>query len=724
MLLGTMSTFSDVRRAPLFLGSSLLVVLGFLLTTPGIAQKRTTSRAASTPAKKAPNPTSVVATVGAESVLYRDVERAFQKNLTRRDMPFAAVPRDTAIEFIKLYTNYRLKVADARDRSIDKDQAVKDDIAANRKLLCETWFFDKTFADARIDELARRRTQEIKIAIILCAVMRPGETKWDSLASLAKAQSILGQLRGGATFEQVAKDSSDDKETGDNGGVLPWISGGSIIKVVEDEAYGLKVGSYSTTPVPSRFGYFIVKVLDRQPRAVVKFRHILLQKKDGRDSAASDALADSLLTILRAPSQKQAALLQARGITPSNDVFADVAKKFSDDQVSAPKGGYLGSAYSRSGGMESNNSRLAPTFEDAVFSLKDGQISGRVYTPFGVHIIIRDSTKLPDPVMERDNAKRSYRRLYFEEDKRVVFDSLKTAYGYRWNESALATVLTTIDTTKNTSDTSWWSPITSELSALPLYTMPQGALTVGGFVDSLRQRQDMRGYSLNRAGFDRAIAKISDPLVLAQATANLESKYDDLAALLREFSDGILLFKVEEQEVWSKLKFDTTDAKVFFDSTRSRWMTDQRYTLREIFVLADSASADIKQRLERGEDFTSLAGQFTQRAGGREKNGSLGTVSPRTSNAARIVEEQRVAQGRWIGPVRDERGWMFVMVERIVEPRPKTFEEAITEIATAYQDALQQRLTATWLDAVRTKHPVTMQWKTIDSIWGKGSTTK
>lgn len=659
-------------------------------------------------ATKAVAPTTVVATVGSEQILYRDVERAYQKNLTRRDTPFSSIARDTALDFITLYANYRLKVADARDRGIDKEQAVIDDIASNRKLLSETWYFDKAFADARIDELAKRRTQELKIGIILCAVQLPGRTTWDTAASLAKARAVIAALGKGADFAAIARDSSDDRETGQNGGALPWISGGSIIKAVEDEAYGLKVGTHSAMPVETRFGYFVVTVLDRQPRAVVKFRHILLQKKDGRDSIASDRLADSLIAVLR-------------NAKDASQRFGELATAFSDDNVSAPKGGYLGSPYSRSGGMESNNARLAPAFEEALFALQDGKISGRVYTPFGVHIIIRDSTRLPDPIMERDNAKRSYRRLYFEEDKRALYDSLKIAGGFRWVDASREALLRAIDTTKNSSDTSWWKDIPTSLATQALYLLPTGEITVGGFADSLRLRSDMRGYSLNRAGFERAMTKIVDPVVLQQATANLEQQYEDFAALVREFNDGILLFKVEEQEVWSKLKFDTTDARVFFDSTRSRWMTEQRYTLREIFVLSDSASASISQRLKAGEDFTTLAGASTQRAGMREKNGSLGTVSPRTSSAARAIEERSterpVAEGSWIGPVKDERGWMFVKLERVVAPRQKSFEEALPELATAYQDALQQSLTATWLDRVRTRHPVTMNWTAIDAIW-------
>ena len=638
--------------------------------------------------------------------MYGDVERAFQKNLTRRDTKLSAVPRDTALEFLRLYTNYRLKVANARERNMDKDSAVIADIANNKKLLSETYYFDKAFADARVNELARRRSKELHIGIILCSKSQPNARTWDSVASLRKAEALIGMLNAGGDFVQIARDSSDDKETAVNGGVLPWISGGSIIKVVEDEAYMLKSGTHSAKPVPSKFGFFIVKLFEQDDRQVVRFRHILIQKKEGYDSARCDVLADSLIKVLSTSKS-------------SSDDFSKLAEKFSDDKTSAGKGGYLGAWYSRSGGMENNNSRLVAEFENGIFSIKDDQISGKVHTVFGVHIIRRDSTKYPDALAERDNAKRTYRRLYFEDDKRALYDSLKKAFGYKWVDEVYTKMMTTIDTTKNSQDTAWWRPIPDLLMTEDLYILPSRTIRVREFTDSLRRRADMRGYTLNRSGMDRAMNKIVDPMVLEQASANLEKDYPDFAALMQEFNDGILLFKVEEQEVWSKLKFDTADAQRYYDTTRGRWMTDTRYDLSEIYTLTDSASKEARTRLDKGETFSAVAAQLTQRDGGREKLGAIGILSPKTSKLAQKAVETNLEVGKFTGPFAYDKGFSIIHLNKIEPPRQKTFNEAMPELAPSYQDALQKRLMEQWLSGVRTRYPVVVNEKTVDAIWGK-----
>ena len=559
--------------------------------------------------------------------------------------------------------------------------------------------------------------------MILCAVSDPATRGWDTLASRQKAERIIAQIKSGAEFDKVARDSSDDKETAANGGRLPWISGGTIIKAVEDAAYSLPVGQVVSAPIYSRFGYFIVKLFRSAPRESVKFRHILLQPKDTRDSSATQLFADSLISILKSPAAAQNAALAARGLQPSGDVFSDLAKAYSDDKTSAAKGGYLGAPYTRSGGMENNNSRLVPDFERAIFDLKDGQISGKVNTLFGTHIIIRDSTKRPDQYVERDAAKRSYRRLYYEEDKRLVLDSVKKANGYGWNIVNLAKLLISIDTNRNTQDTLWHRSIMDDLLPQPLYNLSKTSYSVQQFVDTLRKRSDLRGFTLNRAGFERAINKMTDPIALDEATANLERDYQDFASLMREFNDGILLFKVEEKEVWSKLKFDTVDARAYYDTTKSRWMTETKYDISEIFVLNDSLLSVIQGRLAKGENFSALAQEYTQREGMRDKKGLTSAMSPKTSKVAQQITAATKV-GDVIGPVKIDAGWSLIKLEGIVAPQQKTFESAISEIAPAYQDALQKRLTENWLSGVRQRHPVVYNSKVIDAIWPAAAPAK
>ena len=92
----------------------------------------------------------------------------------------------------------------------------------------------------------------------------------------------------------------------------------------------------------------------------VHARHILL-KTEGKDDAAVRAQAEDLVKQLRAGAN-----------------FEELARKYSEDEGSAPNGGDLG-LFGRG--------RMVPEFEQAAFSLPVNQISDPVKTQYGYHIL-------------------------------------------------------------------------------------------------------------------------------------------------------------------------------------------------------------------------------------------------------------------------------------------------------------------------------------------------
>jgi peptidyl-prolyl cis-trans isomerase SurA len=370
--------------------------------------------------------------------------------------------------------------------------------------------------------------------------------------------------------------------------------------------------------------------------------------------------------------------------------------------------------------MENNGSRVVPMFEEVMFRLKDGEISQPITTLFGQHIVRRDSAKVPDAIVERDQTKRVYKRLYFEEDKRVLLDSIRPVYGFEWNQPVLNRFLSSIDTTKTSHDSTWSKTIPADMLHQTIYKAPFSGFTVMQFADTLRWRSDLRGLTMNRSGLDRAINKLTDAAVIDAATMKLEDSSEEFRALVKEFHDGILLFKVDEQEVWSKLKFDTVDARAFYDTTRTRWKTDRKYVITEVYVLSDSIANEVHMRSDRGENLSDLAVQFTQREGAREKKGLVGAVTPKQNALARLAAEEGAEVGRIIGPIKNDKGWSIFRIDGIEEPREKTFEEAIPDLTSPYQDALQKRLTDQWLSKVRVRYPVVLDTKALDKVLASG----
>ncbi|HYF02782.1 MAG TPA: peptidyl-prolyl cis-trans isomerase, partial [Patescibacteria group bacterium] len=250
-----------------------------------------------------------------------------------------------------------------------------------------------------------------------------------------------------------------------------------------------------------------------------------------------------------------------------------------------------------------------------------------------------------------------------------------------------------------------------------IYYSPQNNYSINSLLDSMTRRSDFRGYTLNRLGITRALEKMTEPQLTNRAMGNLERQYPEFGDRMREFRDGILLFKAEDQEVWSKLKFDSTLARYYYDTTSARYRTETKYDISEIYVLTDTMANDIRRSIDNGGDFAQLAAQNTMREGAREKKGNIGLVAAREHKLAAMVHDRNATPGTIIGPIAIDKGFTIVRVNRVEPARVKTFEEAIPELAPAFQDQLQKNLTEKWLSEVRSRHQVKVEIATLNDIF-------
>ena len=75
------------------------------------------------------------------------------------------------------------------------------------------------------------------------------------------AKAIIAKLKGGAKFEELAKQSKDPGSAA-NGGDLDWASPASYVKPFSDAMVGLQKGAITETPVKTQFGYHVIKLED------------------------------------------------------------------------------------------------------------------------------------------------------------------------------------------------------------------------------------------------------------------------------------------------------------------------------------------------------------------------------------------------------------------------------------------------------------------------------
>lgn len=76
-----------------------------------------------------------------------------------------------------------------------------------------------------------------------------------------EAKAIITKLKGGAKFEELAKQSKDPGSAA-SGGDLDWASPASFVKPFSDAMVALQKGQITETPVKTQYGYHVIKLED------------------------------------------------------------------------------------------------------------------------------------------------------------------------------------------------------------------------------------------------------------------------------------------------------------------------------------------------------------------------------------------------------------------------------------------------------------------------------
>ncbi|HCC22101.1 protein-export membrane protein SecD [Candidatus Uhrbacteria bacterium RIFOXYC2_FULL_47_19] len=133
-------------------------------------------------------------------------------------------------------------------------------------------------------EEQRESGQEMKASHVL--ICYAGAAQCESERSKDEALSLARELAGQATpenFAQLAQDNSSDVGTAENGGDLGWFQPGIMVKPFEDATQALEVGSITTEPVETDFGFHVIYKTDARPISEYRLSHIQINKKTAAD---------------------------------------------------------------------------------------------------------------------------------------------------------------------------------------------------------------------------------------------------------------------------------------------------------------------------------------------------------------------------------------------------------------------------------------------------------
>ena len=302
-----------------------------------------------------------------------------------------AVDPKTMDEYLDMFINFKLKVAEAEAQGIDTTESFKKELKGYRAQATPKYLQDASAMDSLVEMSWRHMAKDRRAAhiAIQCTSSADSAAQAEALAKINEARErvTVGKLKierkkvkgkwqnvekrlPVEAFDAVARELSTDPSVQETGGELGWITPFRYVYPLEEATYNTPVGQIS--PVfRTQYGYHIVLVEEERDHVEVKAAHIMKMVPADSLSDAKKVLIDSI----------------AKVVTPEN--FAEVARIESEDRGSSTRGGDLGWF---------GKGMMVKAFEDAAFSMKAGEISEPVRTQYGWHILYKEAERGIQPL--------------------------------------------------------------------------------------------------------------------------------------------------------------------------------------------------------------------------------------------------------------------------------------------------------------------------------------
>ena len=109
-----------------------------------------------------------------------------------------------------------------------------------------------------------------------------------------EAKALIAQIKGGASFEDLAKKNSKDPGSGAKGGDLDFAAPGSYVPEFSQAMVKLKKGEMTPEPVKTQFGYHIIKLDDTREAQFPPYDDVKGQLKQRMEQQKLGAFVDEL----------------------------------------------------------------------------------------------------------------------------------------------------------------------------------------------------------------------------------------------------------------------------------------------------------------------------------------------------------------------------------------------------------------------------------------------
>jgi peptidyl-prolyl cis-trans isomerase SurA len=622
----------------------------------------------------------ILATIGDEKITLRSFEDNFVKNNGGWDTS-AATSFEDRQKFLDLLVQFKLKVKEARAQGLEKDSAIVSEMDSYNTSVAQSYMIEKEVVEPGVQKFYDRKKEEIRASHILFRLQR-NATPEDTLMAYIRAVNAIDQIPY-TPFDSLASRYSEDPSVKSNHGDLGFFTSDRMVPEFGDVCFLLKPGEYTKRPLRTQYGYHVIKVTARrQNPGSVRISHILLRFNESSSDTA--AVRDTVWMLYKR--------------LKSGARFKEVVQKYSQDPQSIANNGDIG-FYERD--------RIPPAVADVFYQLQIDSISEPMRFNYGYHIF-QLTEKKPIPSFEemQKDLKSQYQQVRYQYDDKNYVEKLKAQYRVLIDSTVVNMLISKIDTTKTAGNENWKDTLSTEILQTTLIHCTSHPFKVKDFADKVITTNEYKGYLLTPANVWLLVTKFVDVVALEQHARHAAERHPVLAQLLQEYEEGTLLYRIEQDEVWKKVMVNDSLLREYYNAHMENYRWPERVNFAEIYTKTDSVAKVAYKKVKSGKDFMGVAQEYTNRLGYQEKKGVWGfqlfTFNDLSLKASTMAIDSITA------PFKFETGWSIIKALGRDSAHVKTFEEAMPEVASAYQEVASKQREQEWIEALKKKYPVTI----------------
>jgi len=583
-------------------------------------------------------PGNVIATIADEPVTIEELKTNLNRNRNSDEIDSTEI-----YEFYSSYINYRLKLYEGYQKGFHKDSTILAEFNEYASEIANRFWIENEIERERIETFKNRFNHELKAFHILKEL--PGAALPGDTAEVYNTLiSVRDSLLNGANIEMMNDRHSSKREGRPVGGQLSWITAGTTIEPFENVLYKLEPGEISL-PVRSQFGYHLILLQEKRPRTPHRhIKHIFVRKKEDENG---------LHKINRAYKALKA-----------DSSWSDVLKNYTEDPSTQNRDGALG--------WVGYGARFPAEMVDFAMQTSPYSAYSEPYeASYGYHIMKVDSVRSFKNADQKEefivNKLENLGRL--NPDQKDVYNRIAEESNLSINRENFSELL------RSGADLSVSRSPQSENSLIEFNNKTYTWSDFQFWLDNVASDEEVM-----QSG--NIIESYRDYLIEQNLVDYTRNQFPEFAEQVDHFLEGLIVFKVNEENIWNPEEVDRAQLQAFYESNQQNYKKGKTYHYTEISAPSDSIMQNVSRDLSNGFSSDEISERFKEVYIHQDS-----THYPQ--NPAYSVVETLIP-GEFSEPTTVSDRVIIYLLNDVNNERTLSFDEAFDRVFTDYQPTREE----------------------------------